>query len=171
MLERQATITRFKVRSILAINVPVASHLTLPADLDKLENDGIPVFEKLVKCVGDYIDWWNWIALRANAQKLSSEQLTFKYSKIRSERAIKKWGELKESFVQYTLEVGITFICLSFCVTHLMMGPISLDWECTGCSLRVVLEDHGRKNSYLRDRGSEARRPSTTSRTNQSGAE
>lgn len=119
MLEVPPTVTKLKVRSVLVIVASVPPYLDFQADIKKLQKYGIPVFEKLIQCIGDYIDWWSWIALRVDFQKISSDQLVIRYTKIRSDLTIRKWGELKDNFILYIQEVCLPFFfCLSFCAEH-----------------------------------------------------
>jgi len=43
--------------------------------------------------------------LKTNAQVEGAKQLTVKYAAMRGKAVAKKWEELKEDFVQYTIEI------------------------------------------------------------------
>ncbi|KDR78100.1 hypothetical protein GALMADRAFT_1301646 [Galerina marginata CBS 339.88] len=67
--------------------------------------EGISVFENLVKNISDYVSWWTWMEMSTTAQVESTTQLKVKYGTMRKKGIVKKWAELKEDFVKYKQEI------------------------------------------------------------------
>ncbi|KAF8153795.1 hypothetical protein B0H34DRAFT_809463 [Crassisporium funariophilum] len=73
--------------------------------LQQLE-EGIPVLEALEKNISDYITWWNWMECTTNGQVKRTKPLEVNYGSLRDQAVMKKWKELRKSFVLYSTKIN-----------------------------------------------------------------
>ncbi|KAF8160640.1 hypothetical protein B0H34DRAFT_344990 [Crassisporium funariophilum] len=74
------------------------ANLKTLSDLKK----GIKVLERFATHISLYVTWWNKMEMSHHAQKARAEHLTIDYNSLRNKVVIKKWGELREAYANYT---------------------------------------------------------------------